>query len=166
MTRMCAFALLLYMLLPISLTVEGQEIPTAVTCTSNAIASRDYGFAEKVWTGQKGHMVESSAPFQIATKDRKLKGLYLRDKVFSGLNTEKPIVRSITRYEDGVEDATEFAVKVVSRTQDQVFLIWTNDSHNKVWLATVDLTHRKAMVTQAFQGVTSVGGELETLDCR
>jgi hypothetical protein len=111
-------------------------------------------------------MIEPSALFQIATRDKKLKGLYLRDKVFSGLNTEKPIVRSITRYDDGVEDAAEFMVKVVSRTVDQVFLIWTNDVHNKVWLATVDLTHRKATVTQVFQGVTSVGGELETLDCR
>ena len=40
------------------------------------------------------------------------------------------------------------------------------DFFNKVWLAAVDLTHRKAIVTQVVQGVTSVGGELETLDCR
>ncbi|MBI2206122.1 MAG: hypothetical protein HYU41_19980 [Candidatus Rokubacteria bacterium] len=37
---------------------------------------------------------------------------------------------------------------------------------NKAWLAAVDLPHRKATVTHVFQGATSLGGEVETLDCR
>jgi len=154
-------------LLTNSLTASGQELPTTLTCISNANASRDYGFIEKRWTGQKGHLIseDSSTPFIIATKDRKVKGTYLRDKVFSGLNTPKPIVRSITKHEDGVEQAVEFVGAVVRQTKDAVFLLWTNDI-NKVWIAAVDLTQRKATVTQVFQGVTSVGGEIETLDCR
>jgi hypothetical protein len=55
----------------------------------------------------------------------------------------------------------------VSRTSDAIFLLWTNAPYqNKVWLAAIDLAHRKATVTHAFQGATSLGGELETLDCR
>ncbi|HSF29842.1 MAG TPA: hypothetical protein VLK82_05125 [Candidatus Tectomicrobia bacterium] len=94
-------------------------------------------------------------------------GFSLRDKVFSGLHTEKPIVRSITPAQEGVEEqAVEFIGRVVGRTEDAVFLAWTNDYHNKVWLAVVDLVHRKATVSQVFHGMTSVGGDLETLDCR
>ena len=89
----------------------------------------------------------------------------LRDKVFSGLDTDRPIVRSITRYTDGVEEGQEFPGTVLMRTEDAVFLMWTNRI-NKIWLATVDLTHRRATLTQVFQGATSVGGEIETLDCR
>ena len=36
----------------------------------------------------------------------------------------------------------EFAARVVARTQDAVFLVWTNDFNNKVWTAAIDLTHR------------------------
>ncbi len=142
-------------------------LPTSLTCTSNAKATRDYGFVEKRWMGQKGHMLEPSRTFVIITKNLERRG-YLRDKVFSGLNTENPIVRSITRYEDGVEGAVELKARVVSRFSDAVFLIWTNPypDPNKVWLAAIDLKHRKVTLTHVFQGATSVGGELETLDCR
>jgi len=155
------------MLLAISSTAESQELPTTLMCTSNAKASRDYGFVEKRWTGQKGHLVEADESFQIATRDTKVANIFfeLRDKVFAALNTEKPVVRSITRFKDGTEEAVEFLASVVSRTSDLVFLVWKND-FNKVWVAAVDLTHRRAVLTHVFQGVTSVGGELETLDCR
>ena len=149
--------------------VQGQELVTTLTCTANAKVSRDYGFVEKRWEGQKGHvMFGSSRMFNIETRDSKVAGAFysLRDKVFSGLNTSMPIVRSITRFPDEVDKGEEFLSRVVSRTHDGVFLLWTNDFNNKVWLAAIDLTHRKATVTQVFQGVTSVGGELETLDCR
>lgn len=148
---------------------EGQELPSVFTCTSNAKASRDYGFSEKRWSGQGGHLIEPSRVF--ATSGRSSKTTWgqfeLRDKVFSALNTQEPTVRSITRYDKGPEDAAEFVGRVVSRTSDAVFVVWTNAPNlNKVWLAAVDLTHRKVTVTHVFQGATSVGGEVETLDCR
>jgi hypothetical protein len=145
-----------------------QELPTSLTCTSNAKASRDYGLAEKRWSGQMGHLVEPSRSFAIGTANSKTSwGQFeLRDKMFSGLNSQNPIVRSITRYEKGPEAAAEFSATVLGRSFDAVFLAWTNDFNNKVWLATVDLVHRKATVTQVFRGATSVGGEIETLDCR
>jgi hypothetical protein len=135
---------------------------------SNAKAARDYAFVEKRWGGEEGNaMFGSSRMFQIQTRDSKVANAFysLRDKVFSGLDTDRPIVRSITRYTDGMEKAEGFMAAVLMRTHDAVFLMWTNNI-NKIWLATVDLTHRRATLTQVFQGVTSVGGEIETLDCR
>lgn len=146
---------------------EGQELPTTLMCISNAKASRDFGYTEKKWTGQKGHHVEPDQPFQIAGKNSKVADVYfvLRDKVFSDLNTQKPTVRSVTKFKDESEEAAEFSAVVVSRTSDAVFLVWTNEL-NKVWLAAIDLIHRKAALTEVFQGITSVGGGIETLDCR
>jgi hypothetical protein len=158
----CLVGLLIATSFPVS---EGQELPTVLACTSNAKASRDYGFSEKRWSGQSGQA--PSRVFSISGPSSKtMWGQFeLRDKVFSGLNTKQPTVRSITRYDEGPEQAAEFVGYVVSRTDDGVFLVWTNEI-NKVWLAAVDLTHRKATVTQVFQGFTSIGGEMETLDCR
>ena len=44
-------------LIAIASAGEGQELPTVLTCTSNAKASRDYGFFENRWAGQVGHSV-------------------------------------------------------------------------------------------------------------
>jgi len=162
------FAFSLCILLFSSLGVEGQELPTTLTCRSNAKASRDYAFAEKRWEGQKGQgMPGSHRPFNVETKDSKVADTFysLRDKVFSGLNTSTPLVRSITRFSDGADKGEEFASRVVTRTSDAVFLLWTNDI-SKTWVAAVDMARRKATVAQVFQGISSVGGELETLDCQ
>ena len=164
--RICAFSL--GILLFSSVGVEGEELPSSLTCRSHAKASRDYAFAEKRWEGQKGHsMLGSPQPFNVETRDSKVAETFysLRDKVFSGLSTNTPVVRSITRFSDGADKGEEFASRVVTRTSDAVFLLWTNDI-NKTWVAAVDLVRRKATVAQVFQGVTSVGGELETLDCQ
>lgn len=72
------------------------------------------------------------------------------------------MIRSITP----PEEATEFKGTVVSRWDGSVFIMWQNDSGNKLWLAVVNLTHKKATVSQVFQGITSVGIEAETLDCK
>jgi hypothetical protein len=146
---------------------NGQELPTTLMCISNAKASRDFGFTENKWTGQKGHHLEEDQPFEIADKNSKVADTYfvLRDKVFSGLNTHKPIIRSVTKFKDETEEAAEFSAIVVSRTSDAVFLVWTNEA-NKVWLAAIDLIHRRATLTEVFQGLSSLGGGIETLDCR
>lgn len=161
-------------------TAQSQKFPTVLTCTSNAKASRDYNLHEsekigvkKGWTGQQGHLLSADpSPFDITTKDKYVEGVYLRDKVFSGLNTTKPIIRSITRYKHEVvgewERAEEFAGHVVGRTFDTVILLWASDFSypHVVWTAIVNLTERKVALTRVFQDAGSVGGELETLDCR
>jgi hypothetical protein len=162
------FAFSLCIVLFSSIRLESQELPATLTCLSNAKATRDYAFVEKRWEGEEGNtMFGLPRMFKIQTRDSKVANAFysLRDKVFSGLDTDRPIVRSITRYTDGVDKGEKFMGAVVMRTHDAIFLIWTNDI-NKMWLATVDLTHRRATLTQVFQGATSVGGEIETLDCR
>ena len=43
----------------------------------------------------------------------------------------------------------------------------TNDpGSNKLWSAAIDFTQRRATVAQVYQGVTSTGAEVETLDFR
>ena len=145
--------------------LASQELPTVLACTSNAKAGRDYGFIEAQWSGVP--LAQSPIDFGISTKANQVETYSLKDKVFSSLHTASPVVRSITPASGtAAEDAVEFSARVVARTQDAVFLVWTNDFNNKVWTAAIDLTHRKATVAQVFQGATSLGGEIETLDCR
>jgi hypothetical protein len=167
MCRIGVFVFLgIFMFSPV--VTEGQELPSSLTCRSNVKASRDYAFAEGRWEGQKDQSALGPASLlNVETRDSKLAGMFysLRDKVFSGLHTSAPLVRSITRFSDGTDRGEEFASRVVMRTSNTVFLLWTNDM-NKTWVAAVDLAHRKAAVAQVFEGVTSLGGELETLDCQ
>jgi hypothetical protein len=137
-----------------------QDMPTSLSCTSNAKAQRDYGFTEKQWFGVIPP--DAAKVFGISTVKQTQTSGPLRDKVFSSLNTTTPVIRSITP----PGEAAEFKGTVVSRWADSVFIMWRNEFGNKIWLAVVDLTHKKATVSQVFQGITSVGIEAETLDCK
>jgi hypothetical protein len=157
-------------LLTTAIGAGAEGMPTSLVCQANAKASRDYAIGEKRWEGETNSKVRDiTSLFSIETRESKLGGgipLYsLRDKVFSRLDTATPIVRSITRSTDSEDKAAEFQARVVSRFGDSVFLQWTNDA-NKIWTAAVDLVQRRAVVVQVFQGATSVGGEIETLDCK
>ena len=54
----------------------------------------------------------------------------------------------------------------MSRDGDAVWIIWKNPPGNKVLLAVVNLTDKKAVMGHLQQGYFHVGGEMETLDCR
>jgi hypothetical protein len=152
------------LLLVLAVSAQAQERPNSLTCTANAKAWRDWSLTEKRWEGKAAE--GQGRPFGISTLVGKDPDYPLRDKVFSNLLGSTPIVRSITPATRlAAAESVEFEAKVLLRTSDEVFLTWTNDA-NKVWLAVVDLKHRKAVVTQVFEGATSVGGEIETLDCR
>lgn len=143
-----------------SVHLGAQDVPSSLTCVSNARAWRHYDFAERQWEGKE------SQPFGTASLGRKDPAFPLRDKVFSKLETQHPIIRSITpRQLESLETADEFTGTTVLRTPTEIFIMWSNGI-NKVWLAVVDFEHKKAIVTQAFKGITSVGGEVETLNCR
>ncbi|MFZ2448621.1 MAG: hypothetical protein WAW37_19845 [Syntrophobacteraceae bacterium] len=146
---------------------EYQQLPTSLTCTSNGKAMRDYGFSEKRWAGEEGylHPIFRDQQFKILTSRQKKESPYLRDKIFSALDSQNPRIVSVTLYEDDVMQTEEFIGKVVCRFKDSIFVIWTNDFNNKVWQGVIDLKHRKVVISQVFRGITSVGGELETLDC-
>ena len=164
---------LVVMIIPFSLyfpqSGRGEEIPTVLTCTVNAHADRNWGFDEKAWMGfmpKFGKALDPSRPFNIATRtDRN--GVIFRDKVFSAINTPKPVIRSITpgiRKDEA--EAVEFEGTVLSRISGAMFLSWQNPYGNKVWVAAIDLTNRKAVLSLISQGATSLNVESETLDCR
>jgi len=160
------YFVVLLAVLAIPHSIPAAELPTALNCSSNAKAWRDYGFREKQWGGTIPP--KPSKPFGIVTRPKPIEGYPLWDKVFSALDTQHPVIRSITPASDCAEEqAVEFKGTVVSRTENTVFMIWTNDGGhgNKAWLAAIDLLHRKATISQLFGGVTSIGGEIETLDC-
>ena len=163
------YTMLLIALLILVVPVEGKELPTTLRCTSNGKVSREYAFTVKKWSGEKGHDLNPSEPFEIV-QDRNAKAswgkFFLRDKMFVGMDTKTPTVVSITRWKNRNDVAVEFKATVVGRTSDAVFFVWTNPYSNKIWLTVVDLTHRKAIVTHVAQGATNVVGELETLECR
>ena len=94
-------------------------------------------------------------------------GLILRDAVFAGLDSDRPTLRYIrTADKTRDEHAEEIRGIVVSRDGDAVWIIWKNPPGNKVLLAVVNLTDKKAVMGHLQQGYFHVGGEMETLDCR
>jgi hypothetical protein len=119
-------------------SVAAQDMPTSLACSSNAKASRDYGFEENRWSGVIPPV--ASKVFGITTSRQGQQNAVLRDKIFSSLNTSTPVIRSITP----PGDAAEFKGVVVSRWADSVFIMWENDHGNKIWLAVVNLTHKRA----------------------
>ena len=158
------FTLVLISLLPhVSL---GAELPTILSCRQNAMAVRDFGFLEKKWMAGGS---DKGKTFQVAERDPSL-GRPFYDRVFTALDTENPVISSTRflaiegRFEE--VETEEFRGSVVSRTNDAVFVTWRNPPMNKVWLAALDLTHRKAAVGYVFQGMTSVGVQAQTFDCR
>lgn len=164
---------LLFVLMPFFLLFAhsgfAADHPTILTCTVNAHADRNFGFREKAWMGPIppfGKAPDSSRPFNIATKAGQ-NNVVFRDKIFSGLNTPKPMIRSVTPPIGGIEqEAFEAEGTVLSRTSDAVFIFWRNPFGNKVWVAAIDLSNRKATLSLLSQGVTSLDVGVETLDCR
>jgi hypothetical protein len=147
--------------------IAAQKLPISLTCTSNARAERGFGFTEKEWMAVVLDRPDRSRPFSITTVRHGKDSPVLRDKVFSGLDRPKPVIRSIASTEGkSEENAFEFQGSVVSRAMNAVFLTWTNDVGNKVWTAAIDLEHRRAIVALTYSGITYFGTEVETLDCR
>lgn len=155
----------LTLVLIVAASAQAEERPTFLACTANAKTWRDYGFVEQRWEGKPARGARAQ-PFAVSTLARRDPTYPLRDKIFSNLQGDATFVRSITPATSLTPaESVEFEAKVLLRTPDEVFLSWSNDV-NKVWVAVVDLKTKKAVVAHVFKGMTSVGGELETLDGR
>lgn len=141
------------------------EPATMLTCTSKYKTASDY--SDEKWQNENS----------TETGEK----LILRDKVFTGLDTQKPKIRSITQEPDKANGyknelrqeiytaaAEEFDAQVVSRDENTVFLIWKNDPNtNKVWTAAIDTANRTAVVAQIYDSLLAgVGVEYETLECK
>ena len=43
---------------------------------------------------------------------------------------------------------------------------WENPSGNKVWIATINLKNKQAIVTESYDGITSFGINIEILESK
>ena len=59
----------------------------------------------------------------------------------------------------------EFNGTVIHRAGDIIMLKWSNPFGNKIWIATINLKYKKAIVTESYDGLTSFGMNIEILDC-
>lgn len=133
-------------------------------CKSNAKAERAFAFINDTW--ETADRPVANTPFRSGHRADNVAELRFRDNVFSGLDTESPKVGAIIPSRDGGESKrANFSATVVSRTKDSVSLLWRDGFDNKMWLGIVDLTRRKAAVSQVYQGATSLGVGVETFDC-
>lgn len=132
-------------------------------CESNAIANRDYYFNKKEWVDKHDNPSKEFGTGSKATS----RDLILRNKVFARLNTNKPVIKSITPPTKYVneEQIVEFEGSIVDRNNDIVTITWKNPE-NKIWFATINLKYKKAIVSYVYEGATSFGVDVETLDCK
>ncbi len=124
---------------------SGAEDITNLQCKCESKINKDYYYKEGKWLNE--------------TK----KNLILRDKVFSKLDTENPIIKSITlknKYSE--EQSTEFEGTVIHRTDSIIMIKWKNDFGNKIWIATINLKSKTAVVAESYDGFTSFGINIET----
>ncbi len=120
---------------------------TILQCKSISKFNKDYSYMENSWRDGKDPI--------------------LRDKVFTKLNTINPIIKSITpRDKYSEEQVIEFKGTVIHRTGSIIMIKWANDFNNKVWIATINLNYRKAVVAESYDGITSFGINVETLTCK
>jgi hypothetical protein len=141
-----------------------EEKPTVLQCVSNSIAHRDYHFSQHKWVGEKDKPTNEFRTGTLANPNN----LILRDKIFSRLDTNKPIMKSITPKTKYVneEQVAEFEGLVLDRTDTLITIIWKNPYDNKFWFAAIDLKYKKAVVSHVYEGITSFGVDVETLDCK
>ena len=146
-------------------TAFGQNDPVSILrCKCNAKANRDFLFTNKEWVDQNN---KPSTSFGTGTRAEP-NGLVIYDKIFAGLTTNNPIVKSFalketTRFK--VDDIAEFSCSVLERGAQTVVITWKNPHGNKIWIAAIDLKNKKAIVTQLYEGLFSMGVDVETLDC-
>ena len=72
MSKLRGVAIIFIGIVTLSDRISYAELPTTLTCTSNARAGRDFqtfsNYAH-VWSGQKGHMTDQET-FEVITKDK------------------------------------------------------------------------------------------------
>lgn len=146
-------------------TVFGQTKPVGILhCKCNAKANRDFLFKSMEWV-DKNDMPTTS--FRTGTRTEP-NGLSIYDKVFAGLSTDNPTIISSALKETTflkMGDIAEFSGSVLERNLQTVIITWKNPFGNKVWVASIDFENKKAIVTQFYNGLTSFGVNVETLDC-
>ena len=133
-----------------------EEAVTILRCESNAKTTRDYSYEQDHWVGKND---KPSADF--------FKSDLLRDKVFADLDTDTPTIKSLTPKSPITdEQAAEFQGRVIHRAGPMLVVQWTNPFGNKVWVASLNVEKKVAVVSETYDGATSFGVNTETLNCK
>ena len=163
--RFLVFSIFLILVFPA--TVIAQKYPSILVCDTNAEATRDFAVPKfnknNSWTGPF-----FGDPFDIVTPENKTEKIsFVRQRIFSNLDTEKPMVKTIREIfdDEGGDVSSESHGQVLSRSRDsaEIVLVWGHDQ--KWWLAIIGRSLKKAVIGHVFRGATSIGGQLQTLDC-
>lgn len=149
---MCKFSNIIFLLILIS-NVHAQDDQTILNCKCLEKINKDYGTDSLLIGKQKWLEFENSE--------------ILRDKIFANINSDKPVIKSITPprkyFPDG--EIHEFTGTIIHRVGDIIMLKWENPFGNKIWIATINLKYKKGIVTESYDGLTSFGMNIEILDC-
>lgn len=165
MLRKSIFFIVVFLMLICSAPIFASDSDISILqCDSNAIANRDYYFNKNEWMGKDD---KPSDEFRTGNK-AKPNGLIMRSKIFVNLNTNKPIIKSITPPTKYISEqqTAEFEGTILNRTDTLVAITWKNPNDNKLWFGTINLKHKKAIVSYAYEGATSFGVDVESLDCK
>lgn len=137
--------------------VVAEESSTVLQGKCNAKVNRDFSYLQNKWVDS------NDKPSDYFSKQD-----ILRDKVFTDLDTDTPTIKSITpknKYSD--EQVTEFKGQVIHRAGSLVTIRWSNEPFdNKIWIATINTDKKKAVVCEMYDGATSFGVNVETLDLK
>ena len=135
---------------------RAEEAVTILRCESNAKTTRDYSYERNRWVDKND---KPSAEF--------FKSDLLRDKVFTDLDTDTPTIKSLTPKSPITdEQAAEFQGRVIHRAGPMLVVQWTNPFGNKVWVASLNVEKKVAVVSETYDGATSFGVNTETLNCK
>lgn len=130
-----------------------QDSQTVLNCKCLEKINKDYGPDSLVVGKEKWFKFESSD--------------LLRNKIFVNINSENPVIKSISPPSKYLPEGEihEFNGSIIHRTGDILMLKWENTFGNKIWIATINLRYKKAIVTESYDGLTSFGMNIEILDC-
>ncbi len=165
MLRKSIFLIVVFLMVFYSVPIFASDNDISILqCESNAIANRDYYFNKKEWVGKDD---KPSDEFRTGNTT-KPNDLIMRSKIFANLNTNKPTIKSITQPTKYVNEqqTVEFEGIILNRTDTVVTITWKNPNDNKIWIGTINLKHKKAIVSYAYEGATSFGVDVESLDCK
>ena len=134
-----------------------EESSTILQGKCNAKVNRDFSYLQNKWIDSNDKPSGSFSKVDI-----------WHDKVFTDLDTDAPTIKSITpknKYSD--EQVAEFKGQVIHRAGPLVTIRWSNEPFdNKIWVATINTDKKKAVVCGMYDGATSFGVDVETLDLK
>ena len=134
-------------------SIYAQEIPSVLICKCVEKINKDYG-AEGLTGEMKWLKFENTTP--------------LRDKIFVNLVSDTPTINSIAPpykyFPEG--EVNEYVGTVIHRTKNLILVKWENSFKNKVWIASINVKLKKAIVTESYDRTTSFGMNIEILNCK